>query len=83
MGSLSKQAVMDAINEEAEQRRARKEPERRGGMAGAIMEKVGGMLGSKRKGGGRADKGEYLRYVEAEQSAGRSAKTFAEWASED
>jgi hypothetical protein len=83
MGSLSKQAVMDAINEEAEGRRKRQEPERRGGMAGAIIEKVGGMLAPKRKGGAKSDRGEYLRYVDKTQSDGKRAKSFAEWSSSD
>lgn len=83
MGSLSKDAVMRAINEEAEGQRTRKEEPRKGGLAGAVFEKIGGMISPKRKGGARANRGDYLRYVEEEQSGGRKAKTYAEWASEE
>lgn len=80
MGSLSKAEVLKLINEEAENTEGEKsKPE--GGLAGAVFSRIGGMITPKRKGGKKAaNRGDYLRFVADEQSAGRKAPTFAEWA---
>lgn len=78
MASLSKESVMESIQREQKERKGRGEAAE--GAGTAVLKRIGGMLRPETSKGGGADRGRYLRYVEEEQSAGRRAKTFEDWA---
>lgn len=76
MGSLSKEAVAEAI----EKKRGKKDAEPDAAADTSMLGKLKGMLNPRSGPGAMANREEYLKYVDSQQSAGKPADAYDDWA---